>query len=385
MTKLKIIWTSLAVSVLYVYGALNLVMAELVQPATSPTVSPEIHADRSVTFRFRVAGAKEVSIKLEGQKESVPMHKVADGVWSFTTMPLEPDYYRYSFFMDGEHLLDPSNPHIKPSYIEPQSEVHVVGSAPLLWELTDVPHGSVHHHFYHSTSASDDRDYYVYTPPGYTRRSSKTYPILYLLHGFSDDASAWTSIGRANLILDNMIAQHKVKPMIVVMPLGYGTMEMVRHGWDGVSDALRAQSMHDFREALLKEVIPRVEHQYSVTRNRNTRAIAGLSMGGAESLLTGLNHLDKFAWIGSFSSGSIPYKFPEAFPALNQSANQRLRLLWIACGVDDDRINKNRELVAWLQSVHVNASLVETPGSHTWMVWRRNFVEFATQLFRDHK
>src|SRR5437899_2998600 len=141
-----------------------------------------------------------------------------------------------------------------------------------------------------------------YTPPGYDPAVKKTYPVLYLLHGYSDDASGWTAVGRANIILDNLIAQGKTKPMIVVMPLGYGTMEVIRAGWGGISNRpeVREQNLSKFCEALLTEVMPKVESDYRITKDRNSRAIAGLSMGGSESLLTGLNNLDKFAWVGAF-------------------------------------------------------------------------------------
>ena len=152
----------------------------------------------------------------------------------------------------------------------------------------------------------DDRDFYVYTPPGYDSRGKQIYPVLYLLHGFSDDASAWTAVGRANVILDNLIAQGKATPMIVVMPLGYGAPEVLLPNSGVWRDrAITDRNFDKFREGLLTEVIPRVEAAYLVTKDSNSRAIAGLSMGGSESLLAGLNTLDKFGWIGAFSSGGI--------------------------------------------------------------------------------
>jgi enterochelin esterase family protein len=253
----------------------------------------------------------------------------------------------------------------------------------LPWELNNVSHGEIHHHFYKSGVAGDDRDYYVYTPPGYEPTAKKTYPVLYLLHGFSDDASGWTAVGHANVILDNLIAQGKAKPMIVVMPLGYGTMELVRRGWSAWSRTeLRDRNFRNFREALLTEVMPRVETEYRITKDRNARAIAGLSMGGSESLLTGLNNLDKFSWIGAFSSGGIPEDFSNDFPSLDAKANEQLHLLWIACGTEDHLITINRNFRAWLKTKGVKATEIETPGMHTWMVWRRDLTEFAELLFR---
>jgi enterochelin esterase family protein len=231
--------------------------------------------------------------------------------------------------------------------------------------------------------ADDQRDFYVYTPPGYEASGKRKYPVLYLLHGFSDDASGWTAVGRANVVLDNLIAQGKAKPMIVVMPLGYGTMEMVRLGWGAWQHTdVRDRNFAKFAEALLTEVIPRVESEYRVVKDRNARAIAGLSMGGSESLLTGLNNLDKFAWIGAFSSGGIPDDFQTDFPSLDAKAAQQLRLLWIACGTEDRLITVNRNLRTWLKTKGIQPTEIETPGMHTWMVWRRNLAEFAPLLFR---
>lgn len=347
----------------------------------TPVVSPEVHPDNSVTFRFSGPNAKSVLLRLEGQPKPLGMERDDQGIWSTTTAPLSPDYYGYSFVADGVGLIDPSNWLLKPNLINPSSVVHVVGPASLPWELNDVPHGEVHHHFYHSAVAGDDRDYYVYTPPAYDSKARGIYPVLYLLHGYSDDASGWTAVGRANVILDNLIAQGKAKPMIVVMPLGYGTMEIVRPGaWRNME--LRNRNFAKFREALLTEVLPRIEREYRVSRDRAGRAVAGLSMGGAESLLTGLNAPDKFAWIGAFSSGGIPDDFASDFPGLDANANQHLRLLWIACGTEDGLITVNRNLRAWLKSRGVKVTEIETAGSHTWIVWRRNLAEFVSLLFR---
>jgi len=352
------------------------------QPSV-PLVSPEVHSDGRVTFRFRAPNAADVKLEREGA-QTVSMQKNEQGVWSVTTEPLSPDYYGYSMVVDGVRSMDPENHLLVPNLLTPANAVHVPGPLSLPWELNDVPHGEVHHHFYKSAVANDDRDYYVYTPAGYDPALKKTYPVLYLLHGFSDDASGWTAVGRANVILDNLIAQGKARPMIVVMPLGYGTIEFVLEGWNVWDNAaeMRDANFRKFREGLLAEVVPRVESEYRVTKDRNGRAVAGLSMGGTESLLTGLNNLDKFAWIGAFSSGGLPVDFQKAFPALDAKANQQLHLLWIACGTEDHLITASRNLREWLKGKGVKASEIETPGEHTWMVWRRNLAEFAPLLFR---
>jgi enterochelin esterase-like enzyme len=343
--------------------------------------TPEVHDDNTVTFQFLAPNAQEVKLEREGT-EAIEMQKDDKGVWTVTTAPLEPDYYGYSIVVDGVRMLDPFNHLLVPNLLTPANAVHVPATG-LPWEVSDVSHGVVHHHFYKSTVCNDDRDYYVYTPAGYNAAAKTKYPVFYLLHGFSDDASGWTAVGHANVILDNLIAQGKAKPMIVVMPLGYGTMEMIRLGWSAWDHHdVRNENFSKFREALLTEIIPRVESEYRVDKDRNMRAIAGLSMGGSESLLTGLNNLDKFAWIGAFSSGGIPEDFDKDFPGLDAKANSQIRLLWIACGTEDHLITVNRKFRDWLKEKGVQHVDIETPGMHTWMVWRRNLSAFAPQLFR---
>jgi enterochelin esterase-like enzyme len=347
-----------------------------------PLQSPEVHSDNRVTFRFRAPNAKAVLLDREGIQR-VPMQKDEQGVWSLTTDPLEPDLYGYTFVADGVSLIDPSNPLMKPNLLFTQSMVHVPGPAPLPWEVGDVPHGVLHRHFYKSGVVGDQRDFYIYTPPGYDPKAKKPYPVLYLLHGYSDDASGWTAVGRAHVILDNLIAQGKARPMLIVMTLGYGAPEILSGGWKGIGDRdLLQRNYEKYRDALLTEVIPQVEKSYRVAKDRNSRAIAGLSMGGAESLFVGLNALDRFAWIGAFSSGGLNEDFNAAFPALDSKANSQLRLLWIACGKDDRLIGVNRKFDEWLKTKEVHHAWIETPGAHTWMVWRRNLAQFASLLFQ---
>jgi enterochelin esterase family protein len=357
-----------------------------VVPAFSQAVlSPEVGADRRVTFRFRAPNAKEVFVAREGA-DRLAMQKDDKGVWSVTTDPLEPDIYGYSFVADGASYIDPVNPVLKPNLLGTTNAVQVPSPTPLTWEVANVPHGIVHHHFYRSGIAGDDRDYFVYTPPGYDPRAKRLYPVLCLLHGFSDDASGWTAVGRAHVILDNLIAQGKAKPMLIVMPLGYGTMEMVSRTTSGIRDPkLRQRSFERFRDALLKEVLPGVEKTYRVSNKRADRAIAGLSMGGAESLYVGLNALDTFAWIGAFSSGGMGEDLNASFPRLDAKANAQLRLLWIACGREDRLIEANRKFLEFLKSRGVTYTWIETAGAHTWMVWRRNLSVFAPLLFQGAK
>ncbi len=344
--------------------------------------SPEVQPDGKVTFRFFDPGAKEVKVQFEGAPQPALMTRDESGLWSLTLGPLDPDFYGYIFIADGVNLIDPNNPTIKPNLINPQNTVHVPGATPQLWEVAKVPHGVVHHHFFKSAVVGDQRDFYVYTPPGFDPNGKKKYPVFYLLHGFSDSADGWTAVGMANVILDNLIAQGKVKPMIVVMPLGYGTPEMIRlkqAAWDHPD--VRQQNFDGFRKSLLTEVMPMVESSYPVSTKREDRAIAGLSMGGSESLLTGLNNIDKFAYVGSFSAGGLDDNYPVAFPALDAKQAAQLRALWIACGTSDRLIDDNRKFKAWLKSKDVAYTDIETPGAHTWMVWRRNLINFTPLLF----
>jgi enterochelin esterase family protein len=354
------------------------------QPAH--VTSPEVASSGRVTFRLRDVNAEKVVVNIAGAAQPLTMEKDADGIWSATSDPMSPDLYSYTFNADGVTILDPSNSAIVPNLLNPSSVLHVRGSSPQFWEQTDIPHGEVHHHFYKSAVVGDNRDFYVYTPPGYNPRSNMRYPVLYLLHGYSDDASAWTAVGHANWILDSLIANARARPMIIVMPLGYGDPAILQRnpprGGAFSNTAVREKNYENFRSALVNEVIPTVEKNYSVIANRESRAIAGLSMGGAESLLTGLNRLDKFAWIASFSAGGLGEDFTTDFPQLNASANGKLKLLWVACGTEDRLITLNRNLVQWLKGRNISVTPVETPGMHTWRVWRRNLIAVAPLLFQ---
>src|SRR6266436_4603311 len=245
------------------------------QTPAAPVVSPEVHADHRVTFRFRGPNAKDVSVQIEGASKPLAMQKDNEGIWSATTEPLAPDYYGYAFVVDGVAMFDPSNSATKPNFLYRASELHVPAasgnsgdSSSPTWEIADVPRGEVHHHFYRSGVVGDERGYFVYTPPGYDPRGKQTYPVLYLLHGYSDNAEAWTAVGRANIILDNLIAQGKAKPMLIVMPLGYGEPKILLPSSGGFhTPGIRQLNFDRFRETLLAEVVPRVEAEYLVAKN----------------------------------------------------------------------------------------------------------------------
>lgn len=376
-------------------AALSLIIPALIIPVllavlayTQPAASfqsHEVHPDGSITFRYQDPAAGKVVLNIEAEREPLPMEKGSDGVWSVVTPPLPPEIYGYVFKVDGRSQVDPKNPAVIPNLVSVGNLVTVPGSVPQLWEARNVPHGVVHRHFYTSKVvnglADGQSDYYVYTPPGYDPKKGKRYPVLYLLHGWSDMANGWTAVGQANFIFDNLIAAGKVKPMLVVMPLGYGDMKFVTSGdrvWD--DDATIDHNLSLFGQALLTEVLPQVESEYHVSEKRDDRAIAGLSMGGLESLTVGLTHPELFGWVGGFSSAVVGHREDEKLAALN-GRSAALHLLWIACGTEDHLITPNRKFIAWLKSKDVPVTAVETPGMHTWMVWRDDLVHFAPLLF----
>jgi enterochelin esterase-like enzyme len=364
-------------------SSLLLVIASSALMAQPPTriVSPEVHADHTVTFRLRAPNAQQVEVRREGLATGLALTKDEKGVWSGTSEAWEPDIYGYSFIVDGAGVMDSVNPMMKPNLLNPQSAVQIPGDNP--WDVRDVAHGTVHHHFYRSAVVGDDRDFYVYTPPGYDGHAKKPYPMMFLLHGYSDDASGWTAVGRANIILDNLIAAGKAKPMVIVMTLGYGALEILSPTSNSFRDpALMKRNYDNYRDAALKEVLPAVEKAYNVSKDRTQRAIAGLSMGGAESLYVGLNNIDTFAWVGAFSAGGSSPDNDVTYPGLADKA-KKLKLLWIACGTEDRLIEPNRQFIAWLKSKDIKHTWVETSGAHTWMVWRRNLATLASMLFQD--
>jgi enterochelin esterase family protein len=337
-----------------------------------PVRSPEVAKDGRVTFRLRAPNARQVNLARAGTRP-VPMQKDEQGVWSVTTDPLPPDIYPYSFNVDGLTLADPSNPMVKPIVMGGnQSLAHVPGGPDLMWEIQDAPRGALHQHFYRSAIAGEDREYYVYTPAGYTPTARREYPVLYLLHGLTDDASAWIKGGRANVIFDNLIAQGKAKPMIVVMPLGYPFANITQNIYQKLfrEPAAQRPSVDDFSRTVRDELIPQIEKTYRAAKERDARAIAGLSMGGMHSLYIGLNHPDQFGWIGSFSGAINWYgdDFAGYFPSLDAKTTSKFRLIWIACGAEDGLIVQNRKFQTWLKDKGIQFTYKETPGGHTWMV-----------------
>jgi enterochelin esterase family protein len=364
-------------------AAALLALPALAAAQQPPLKSHEVNADQSVTFRYYGPSAKTVTVGLDYDHHQIPLTKGADGVWTFTSPPLQPALHMYSLEVDGTPILDPLNRSVDSNFLFLTNEVTVPGP-PQPWDVADVPHGVVHHHLYRSKVIlglpDGIEDFYVYTPPGYDAATRSPYPTLYLLHGWSSLADAWTHDGQANLILDNLIAQGRAAPMVVVMPMGYGDLGFVTGGFDQWSDESRiGRNLGLFSTALLTEILPQVEAGYRVRANRDGRAIAGLSMGGGESLVIGLNHTETFAWIGGFSSAVVYKQFDGLFPGLATLTPPKL--LWIACGTEDDLIAPNRRFVAWLRTKALQPAVVETPGIHNWPVWRDNLIHFAPLLF----
>jgi enterochelin esterase family protein len=345
--------------------------------------SPQITGDGTVTFRFLAPNAQKVLLIMDDAKPR-PMVKDSAGVWSFT-QTFAPDIYRYTFSVDGTVLPDPNNPDIKPLFKRAlgQSLVQVHGPATLSWELNDVPHGVLSQHFFRSALIGDQRDMRVYTPPGYDPKRKEPYPVLYLFHGLTDETSAWVTAGRENIIMDNLIARGMAKPMIIVNTLGYGAPEMFDPAAGPRTKEAYQKNEKLFIEALLKEVIPMVEGLYNTGKTKQYRAVAGLSMGGGQSLDAGLNHPDVFDYVGVFSPAVILLDpdYTKAFPQLDECINKKLKLVWIAIGKDDYLAESVRKYIDWLHTKNIKFSYKETEGVHSYQVWRRYLTEFAPLLF----
>ena len=370
-------------------------------PAAVPVLSPEVHPDGSVTLRLDAPNALKVTASIEGDPKPIVLEKNATGVWEATTAPKTPEYYGYSFSVDGKRELDPRNPVIRPNLLSPTTVLYVPAPTPQPWDLTDIPHGEVSHHIYQSKLASGDkwaadRDLWVYTPPGYDAKRKEAYPVLYLIHGFSDAANGWVEAGQANLIFDSLLHDGKIKPMVVVMPRGYGTMEMI----DSKAQrppALGMKNQETFSDQMLHEILPLAEGRYNIAKDPAHRAMAGLSMGGGHSMYTGLNHPEVFSYVGMFSAGissaaaDIRGKnvdaatYDTAFKGVlpHTSTQAPVKLLWISCGTEDGLITVNHGFETWAKTnIKGNVQVRDTPGMHTWMVWRDDLIAFTPLLFR---
>jgi enterochelin esterase family protein len=347
-------------------------------------VSPEALPDKRVTFRLYAPDAKTVKVSGEWfnspEEQKNTTHELQpgpNGVWSVTVGPLMPGTFRYHFVLDGVNVADPRNPNSSESLNFVNSVVSVPGLD--YQDVQDVPHGAVAVVWYQSKALGILRRMHIYTPPGYETGKGK-YPIFYLLHGAGDNDDVWATEGRAGIILDNLIAAKQAKPMIVVMPAGH-TPSRVPPGTPG------AMRNRDFEKDFWQDIMPYVESHYRVRTDRNSRAIAGLSMGGFQTLNISMAHLDKFAYIGVFSSGWLRQK-PEEIEsefgtALNDArAKKRLRVFWFATGKDDSLIASTRTTVELLKKHGFNVEFQESAGMHTWINWRDYLHQFAPRLFQ---
>lgn len=347
--------------------------------STLPIVAQEVHPDRTVTFTYTAPNAREVSVSGDFGKRG-EMTKGEGGLWSVTLRPFEPNIHSYNFSVDGKQVADPLNNRSKPQRSGISNVFEVPGDKPSIWDRQPVPHGVVHLHEYDSKSVGTTRRLRVYTPPGY-EAGDQRFPVLYLFHGSGDNEATWTDFGRAHVILDNLIASGKAKPMLVVMPDGH-TMPPVPRDSPKAAE-VRNKNLGSFEADLLSDVMPMIDKLYRTRADRESRAIIGLSMGGNQSLIVGLNHLDLFAWVGGMSS-ALHEPETRVAPFFNDvdTLNDKLRLLWFACGKDDFLIENNRTYHSLLNKKEVKHTFIESAGGHSWPVWRRYLAEFAPLVFQ---
>ncbi len=352
-------------------------------PPADGLVSPEVHADRTVTFRVRAPKASDVTLYGDWMPVGKPeaMTKGADGVWNITTSALEANGHLYWFNLDGVAVADPVNPVIKLRQRTSASLVEVPAASPAPWELRDVPHGTVVTEWRKSAVLNRTERIVLYLPPGYEKASAH-YPVLYLVHGSGDTPDSWTNAGHANLILDNLIADGKARPMIVVMPAGHAVPFAAGRGGPVNNNDL-------FEQYLTKEVIPAIDAKYRVAPGAGNRALAGLSMGGGHSIYTGFSHPELFSALGIFSPG-LPRDFDAKFKSVladPHAFNAKVRTVWISCGDNDTTVQYPR-IKAWAESLDkagIHESFHTYPGAHTWPVWRMSLAEFTPLIFTDKK
>lgn len=348
-------------------------------PRRAPLLSPEVRADRRVTFRFHAPGAKEVRLSGQFLKDNPPMTRDDAGLWSITVGPVEPDLYPYNFIVDGVGVSDPANPDVFPNEGFKPSLVDIPGSDPALHSVQAVPHGEINYGFYQSKTLDRTRPVVVYTPPGY-RAGVDKYPVLYLVSGTTDTEETWFKVGRANFILDNLIARNKALPMVVVMP--YGNMM----GGTPMPSSPEAAKMYQvFNDELIKDIIPYVETNYRVIPEREKRAIAGFSRGGGQALFTAFNNPDQFAWVGSYSAYLTPEVCDGHFPDLfkNPDAeNPRFKLLWLGVGKEDFLYEPAILFHGFLDERKFRHETRITGGGHTWMNARQYLTETLQLYFK---
>ena len=349
--------------------------APLAQPAY------EVHSDRTVTFKLRAPEATDVKISGDFTQTAQAMTKAADGTWSLTVGPLHPAIYNYAFTVNGVRVVDPANPMLGAADRGTGSSLfEVKGDKPAPWDVQPVPHGTVHINYYVSKKFESPRMVYIYTPPGY-ETSTGRYPALYLMHGAGGEESSWFAEGRANLILDNAIAEGKAKPMIVVMPYGRPSPSAMF----GPNTPTPQTQGVVFPNDVVEDVIPFAEKTYRISARADDRAIAGLSMGGNQTLEVGLTHLDTFHYIGAFSPVVFNQSVEQDFKELlgdSAASNKKIKLFYIYCGKTDTLFPSIQSFSKLLDERHIHHKFIETEEWHVWRNWRDYLADFVPRLFR---
>lgn len=362
---------------LLIYGADDAAPAATpAAPAVLRPVSPELLSDGSATFRFHAPNAKEVLIDGEWSRTKTPLTKDPKGIWS-VTLKFPPELYQYRFVVDGASVPDPNNRFVKSGHF-PYSLIDVPAATPRPFDRNkDVARGSVITHSYFSKTLNVERRVRVYVPPGELKGDDKL-PVLYLLHGSTDNEASWTTQGRADVIADNLLAAGKMKKMLIVMPDGHA-----EEGPSSRDPAARRKAYERLEADVLKEIIPLVEKNYHVYGDSKHRALIGLSMGGAQTAFIGLSNSDRFAWLGIYSQGILEtdeaFKGALAHPA---EVNANLKWFWIGMGREDARVQRARDFSAKLTSLGIRNEYHETDGAHTWQLWRTYLNDCLPQLFR---
>lgn len=350
----------------------------------TPVVSPDYHADGSVTFRVKAPNATKVELECQMFAANTPMENDGNGVWSVTVRPERPDIYPYAFVVDGTKIADPSNMFIFPNEGFKYSLADVRGDAPSMQDVQNVPHGKVSYRFYHSeTCGGIERPMCVYTPYGYDPAGDEKLPVLYLIHGMTDTYETWFKVGKANVILDNMIAQGKAKRMIVVMPYANPYPEMIARG---VASTANTMDTDLITAEILNEVIPFIESNYSVLTDADNRAIAGFSLGGRQALACGLGNTDKFHWVCAYAPAIFGNEYEANFLGgvynPTKEVAENLKLFFLGTGSEDFLIEASRGLDAYLTDEGVEHVFYNPGGGHTWMNCRDYLELTAERLFK---
>ncbi len=383
--------TDLLLALVAAIGLLQSPVADEAKPASSNVLNaqyPRVHADGRVSFRFNAPSAQKVQLQPGGAdnglgKGPIDMTRDEKGMWSITLPTAVPGFHYYWFLVDGVAVNDPGSE----TYFgwgRQTSGIELPDKDGDFYEPKDVPHGEVRVRWYFSKTTGAWRRAYVYTPPDYDRNQKTRYPVLYLQHGAGENETGWTKQGRANLILDNLIAAGRAKPMLVVMETGYAT----RPGATPVQGPTgNPTTPNAFGEVLVSDLIPMIDATYRTLADRDNRAMAGLSMGGGQTMQITSTNLDKFAWVGAFSAPIRNFDAKTTFGGVFADAatyNKRVRLLWLGAGTGEvpfiEGLNQLRKA---LDTAGIKYVAYESPGTaHEWQTWRRSLHDFAPRLFK---